>query len=168
MRDETEVRLPNVRLYPGLDDDLITWLDALEDSRHGGKSQAIKNLLRQGLNLPNGLRGVSSPAAPLDSAVLLGDIRRVVDDAARHRVARRRGWALVAWSRTSHPSHPPAGQDRCRGVLTVAVSAGPEPGRFPFTRCFAAGALNVASILYPTNEGHYEHPSHSSTYQAGI
>ena len=38
------------RLYPGQDDDLITWWKSLNDLPYGGKGQAIKEALRRGLD----------------------------------------------------------------------------------------------------------------------
>jgi len=79
-------------LYPGQDDDLITWWKSLNDLPYGGKGQAIKEALRRGLDLSGpgslGAReyGSSTPApphpdTPAQAAELLLDIRRVVEAA---------------------------------------------------------------------------------------
>jgi hypothetical protein len=71
------------RLYPGRDDDLITWWKSLNDLPYGGKGQTIKDVLRKGL-------GISEPgstgAGELGGSIpaqdnLLLDIRRVVEAA---------------------------------------------------------------------------------------
>jgi len=80
------------RLYPGQDDDLITWWKSLNDLPYGGKGQAIKEALRNGLGFSEqgslGAReqgrDTSDPTHPsthAQTAELLLDIRRVVEAA---------------------------------------------------------------------------------------
>jgi len=86
------------RLLSGQDDDLITWWKSLNDLPYGGKGQAIKVALRNGLDLSGhgcvgaGELGEIHPCPPADShapmlpsspaqSELLLDIRRVVEAA---------------------------------------------------------------------------------------
>jgi len=82
------------RLYPGQDDDLITWWKSLNDLPYGGKGQAIKAALRKGLNISEhrcvgaeelGEIHPCTPAPVIPSSQaqdnLLLDIRRVVEAA---------------------------------------------------------------------------------------
>ena len=82
------------RLYPGQDDDLITWWKSLNDLPYGGKGQAIKEALRNGLGFfEQGSMGAGElgeihpcPPAPMHPSTqaqseLLLDIRRVVEAA---------------------------------------------------------------------------------------
>ncbi|MBL7162956.1 MAG: hypothetical protein ISS57_10150 [Anaerolineales bacterium] len=72
------------RLYPGQDDDLITWWKSLDDLPYGGKGQAIKEALRNGLGFSEQGRDTSDPTHPsthAQTAELLLDIRRVVEAA---------------------------------------------------------------------------------------
>ena len=79
------------RLYPGQDDDLITWWKSLNDLPYGGKGQAIKEALRKGLGFSEqesmgareqgcGTSDPTHPSTPAQSELLL-DIRRVVEAA---------------------------------------------------------------------------------------
>ena len=82
-----------LRLHENRDDDLIEWLEGLEDLPYGAKSQAIKEALR---------RGIGSQATPASTSVTLDadavreaataaiaqsldlvEIRRVVEAAVR-------------------------------------------------------------------------------------
>ncbi len=70
MREEKKLTL---RLRSGADDDLIAWLDDLR-LPHGKKGEAIKNILRRGLE-----SGEDPPTSKLDAGSLLVDIRQVVE-----------------------------------------------------------------------------------------
>jgi len=83
------------RLLSDQDDDLITWWKSLNDLPYGGKGQAIKEVLRRGLDLSeHGCVGAGElgeiqpctpaplhPDTPAQAAELLLDIRRVVEAA---------------------------------------------------------------------------------------
>jgi hypothetical protein len=87
------------RLYPGQDDDLITWWKSLNGLPYGSKGQTIKDVLRKGLAISEpgytgaeerGNRGatplLSGSHAPMHPSTqaqseLLLDIRRVVEAA---------------------------------------------------------------------------------------
>jgi hypothetical protein len=61
----------SIRLYPGEDDDLLTWL-AEQDDHHGAKTHAIKQAWRRGI-----ATGDAAPTPPLD----LAEMRTVVEAA---------------------------------------------------------------------------------------
>ncbi len=62
-----------IRLYPGQDDDLITWLEEMRAS-YGKKGENVKDVLRKGIGTT-----ISSSAIPLDAGSLLADIRQVLE-----------------------------------------------------------------------------------------
>jgi len=61
----------SIRLYPGDDDDLLTWLHE-QDDHHGAKTHAIKRAWRRGIGT-----GDAAPSPALD----LGEMRAVVEAA---------------------------------------------------------------------------------------
>ncbi len=67
MKQELKI---TIRLYPGLDDDLIVWLNSLSFQ----KGEIIKTALRRGQGQP-----AASTSATLDDGSLLADIRQVVE-----------------------------------------------------------------------------------------
>jgi hypothetical protein len=71
-----------VRFYPGQDDDLLRWLDRLEEGCFGAKTQAIKEMLRRGMGA-NPVR-VTTTAPALD----LAEIRQVVEAAVASALSR--------------------------------------------------------------------------------
>lgn len=82
---KVRTRVISVRLYSGQDDALIAWYDSLGQLPFGAKSQAIKTALLHGADAK--AAGASSPAITTDMGVLLSDIRRVVEAAARQALA---------------------------------------------------------------------------------
>ena len=87
-RKRIEIR---IRLYPGQDDDLISWLDRYENRPHGIKTQMVKGALRRGL-------GAEQPQALVAPSVLehstelsrqsLVEIRQVVEAAVTSTLSR--------------------------------------------------------------------------------
>ena len=84
-RGKVEIK---IRLYPGQDDELIRWLEQLEDQPYGVKTQAIKEALRKGLG--------ASPlqAAATAPAVDLAEVRRVVEAGVASALGRLEGQVL--------------------------------------------------------------------------
>ena len=74
-----------LRFYPGQDDDLIRWLDGLEEEHIGAKTQAMKEALRRGLGTDPLQAKVAAPA--LD----LLEIRQVVEAAVASALGRFEG-----------------------------------------------------------------------------
>lgn len=76
------VRL-TLRFYPGQDDDLLRWLEALDTERHGGKNQVVKDTLRMAVSATPSER--PSPASitdrPAELTAVLVEVRRVVEAA---------------------------------------------------------------------------------------
>jgi hypothetical protein len=64
-----------IRLYPGLDDDLIGWLNSVGHGHHGTKGLAVKEALRRGCRADQGL------AMATASVPSLAEIRQVVEAA---------------------------------------------------------------------------------------
>lgn len=62
-----------LRLRPGVDDDLLAWVNNLR-LPHGRKGEAIKAALRRGINMPD-----AAHPAEFDAGNLLADIRQVVE-----------------------------------------------------------------------------------------
>ena len=62
-----------LRFYPGQDDDLIQWLDRLDEKLVGIKAQTMKEVLRQGLGSEPG------QTLPGASSLDLAEVRRVVE-----------------------------------------------------------------------------------------
>ena len=73
-----------LRLYPGQDDDLIRWLDGLDESLVGAKSQAVKEAIRRGRD---GIE--TSPTATVALDLDLAQIRQVVEAAVEAGLSRR-------------------------------------------------------------------------------
>lgn len=72
-----KVRREAVRFYPGPDDDLLQWLATLDTLPFGGKSQAIKEMLRRGLGTGTPSATPAAPAA-VDLSGWLPEIRRAL------------------------------------------------------------------------------------------
>jgi hypothetical protein len=76
----------NVRLYPDEDDDLIDWLEELDELPYGEKGRTIKAALRRNLG-QTGDRSADFDAAALEEALQAGiggvlpQLRRVVEAA---------------------------------------------------------------------------------------
>jgi hypothetical protein len=75
-KTKTRMRKETVRFYPGPDDDLIAWLQTLDELPFGGRAQAIREMLRRGL----GHSAQATPAAPaaVDLSGWLPEIRRAL------------------------------------------------------------------------------------------
>jgi hypothetical protein len=87
-RKSVEIR---IRLYPGQDDDLISWLGQYQDRPHGVKTQEVKGALRRGLGAER-VQTVAPPPAhehPADlSRQSLVEIRQVVEAAVTSTLSR--------------------------------------------------------------------------------
>ena len=78
-----------LRFYPGQDDDLIRWLDELEEHL-GAKTQAMKDAVRRGM------RTDSLQATVLAPALDLVEIRQVVEAAVASALGRFEGQVVGA------------------------------------------------------------------------
>jgi hypothetical protein len=78
-----------LRFYPGQDDDLIRWLDELEEHL-GAKTQAMKDALRRGL------RTDSLQATALAPELDMVEVRRVVEAAVASALSRFEGKEVCA------------------------------------------------------------------------
>ncbi len=65
-----------LRLYPERDDDLIRWLQTLADLPYGAKSQALKAMLRRGLEASSA--DASTPSIALEVNDWIPEIRRAL------------------------------------------------------------------------------------------
>jgi hypothetical protein len=83
-RQPTEVRL-HLRFYVGQDDEVIRWLEQLDDQPYGTKTQAIKAALLRGIG------GDSDQATAALPALDLGEVRRVVEAAVTTALSRFEG-----------------------------------------------------------------------------
>ncbi len=92
MTDKLKPVVLNIRLYPGTDDDLIAWLNTLDDLHFGGKTHAVREALRRGVNQSK------DDAAQID----LGEVRRVVEAAVESALARFEG-NLIGAEAVSNP-----------------------------------------------------------------
>ena len=107
-------RLPPIqvilRFYPGPDDDLIQWLDGLDEEPTRTKTQALKEAIRRGIGAEHGLSGAEGPlqatvAAP---ALDLVEVRRVVEAAVTSALGRfactRQGEGQVVGAAATTPA----------------------------------------------------------------
>jgi hypothetical protein len=83
-----------LRFYPGQDDDLICWLDELDEEQIGAKTQAMKEALRRGMRADQ--LQAAAPAPALD----LVEIRRVVEAAVASALSRFEGKVVGAAATT--------------------------------------------------------------------
>jgi len=87
-------RLPPIqvilRFYPGLDDDLIHWLGALDEEPTRTKTQALKEALRSGI----GAEPLQAKVAP--TAPDLVEVRQIVEAAVVSALGRFEGKVLGA------------------------------------------------------------------------
>jgi hypothetical protein len=83
-----------LRFYPGQDDDLIHWLDELDEEQIGAKTQAMKDALRRGMRTD--CLQATVPAPALD----LVEIRQVVEAAVASALGRFEGQVLGAAAAT--------------------------------------------------------------------
>jgi hypothetical protein len=85
----TRRRLPPIqfvlRFYPGQDDDLIQWLDKLDEEHFGAKTQALKAALRRGMSAD------PVPAMAVASTLDLSEVRQVVEAAVASVLGRFEG-----------------------------------------------------------------------------
>lgn len=77
-----------IRLYPGADDDLIAWYNAMDAETYGARTQAIKSAWRRGL--------AGSPPAAAAPILALAQIRQVVEAAVNQSLSRFSGVVLPA------------------------------------------------------------------------
>jgi hypothetical protein len=101
-----------IRLYFDTDDDLIDWLDSLDDDAvpnapHRTKNQGVKEALRRGIAAAQG-----QPSGPVAATAAwdLSDVRRVVEAAVETALARLGG--QVATSTVA-----PSEDDEAEGLL---------------------------------------------------
>lgn len=109
-RQPTEVRL-HLRFYVGQDDEVIRWLEQLDDQPYGTKTQAIKAALLRGIG------GDSDQATEAPAALDLGEVRRVVEAAVTTALSRFEG--QVGRS----PTGLPAEEDETEDLLDALESA---------------------------------------------
>ena len=109
-RQPTEVRL-HLRFYVGQDDEVIRWLEQLDDQPYGTKTQAIKAALLRGIGGDSGQATAASPA--LD----LGEVRRVVEAAVTTALSRFEGQMGRA------PTCLPTDEDETEDLLDALESA---------------------------------------------
>jgi hypothetical protein len=83
-RQPTEVRL-HLRFYVGQDDEVIRWLEQLDDQPYGTKTQAIKAALLRGIGSDPG------QASGVPPALDLAEMRRVVEAAVTTALSRFEG-----------------------------------------------------------------------------
>jgi hypothetical protein len=83
-----------LRFYPGQDDDLIHWLDELNEEQIGAKTQAMKDALRRGM------RTDSLQATALAPALDLVEVRQVVEAAVASALGRFEGNVVGATATT--------------------------------------------------------------------
>ena len=99
-------RLPPIqvilRFYPGQDDDLIQWLDGLDEEPTRTKTQALKEALRRGIGPEHGLSGAEGPlqATVATPALDLVEVRRVVEAAVTSALGRFEGQVVGAAATT--------------------------------------------------------------------
>jgi len=89
-RTTTALKTLKIRLYPGLDNDLIAWVEQFDDQPYGVKSQSIKNTLRQGI------RESTDQAMETESVLDLSEIRRVIEASVASAMSRFEGQLAVA------------------------------------------------------------------------
>lgn len=85
-----------LRFYPGQDDDLIHWLDDLDEEQIGAKTQAMKEALRRGMRA-DPLQATGT-APELDMV----EVRRVVEAAVASALSRFEG--LIGDSAATTPA----------------------------------------------------------------
>ena len=105
-RGKVEIKL---RLYPGHDDELIRWLEQLDEQPYGAKTRAIKEALRMGLG-----------AGPVQVAVVapvvdLAEVRRVVEAGVTSALERFEG-QVIGSPRTAQDEEE---DDEVEGLLDV-------------------------------------------------
>ena len=99
-------RLPPIqvilRFYPGTDDDLIQWLDGLDEEPTRTKTQALKETIRRGIGVEHGLSGAKGPlqATVVAPALDLVEVRRVVEAAVTSALGRIEGQVVGAAATT--------------------------------------------------------------------
>ncbi len=85
MAQKRPFRRLRVRLYPGQDDELIAWLETLDNQSLGVKSHEIKQALLRGIGVsPDPVATSSAP----DLDEFLPQVRRVVEAAVGDALAR--------------------------------------------------------------------------------
>ena len=107
-RRKTEVQL-HIRFYPGQDDELLHWLEQLDDRAYGLKSQAVKEALLRGIE--GGSNAGGSPA------IDLSEVRRVVEAAVETALSRLQGQMVAA------PSPPSIEDDEAEELLDALGEA---------------------------------------------
>lgn len=95
-----------IRLYFDTDDDLIDWLDSLDEQPHKTKNQGVKEALRRGIGaIPDQSPGPVAATVAWD----LADVRRVVEAAVETALARLGGQVAT--------SVAPSEDDEAEGLL---------------------------------------------------
>ena len=107
-RRKTEVQL-HIRLYPGQDDELLHWLEQLDDRAYGLKSQAVKEALLRGIG-----KGSNAGGLP---AIDLSEVRRVVEAAVETALSRLQGQMVAA------PGSPSTEDDEAEELLDALGEA---------------------------------------------
>ncbi len=77
-----------VRLYPGRDDELIAWLETLDNQPLGVKSHAAKQALLRGIGVSPDPTAQTAPSSAPDLDEFLPQVRRVVEVAVGDALAR--------------------------------------------------------------------------------
>jgi len=107
-RRKTEVHL-HIRLYPEQDDELLHWLEQLDDRPYGLKSQAVKEALLRGIEGGSDAGG--------STATDLSEVRRVVEAAVETALSRWQGQMVVA------PSPSPTEDNEAEDLLDALGEA---------------------------------------------
>jgi hypothetical protein len=100
-----------IRFYPGQDNELIRWLEQLDDQPYGTKTQAIKAALLRGIG------GDSDQATEAPAALDLGEVRQVVEAAVTTALNRFEGQMGRA------PIVLPGEEDETENLLDALESA---------------------------------------------
>jgi hypothetical protein len=109
-----------IRLYFDTDDDLIDWLDSLDDDAvpsapHRTKNQGVREALRRGIAAAQG-----QPSGPVAATAAwdLSDVRRVVEAAVETTLARLGGQVATPALREANVSTvAPSEDDEAEGLL---------------------------------------------------
>jgi hypothetical protein len=110
-RKRSQVVEFRLRLYRGQDDELIRWLEQLDDQPYGLKTQAVKEALRRSIGEDEGQ--AATPAPTLD----LSEMRRVVEAAVTTALSRFEGQMGRV------PTGLPAEEDETEDLLDALESA---------------------------------------------
>lgn len=120
MAEQDYVRL-NTRLYPDRDEDLIEWFNALS---YGEKSDAVKDVLRRGLDLTDDGRDDQTPASPEGTVAgfdreALAEIRRIVETAVESALQQYGIEAVEAMPPDGSPAADNGAGDEAEAILSM-------------------------------------------------